>query len=134
MKTTFRIEIEIENEIGDVKITTRAYDIIFTEYNNLFNPAKILDSYKVAMKHAGDFKMITMYVCSNPELYFNDKKFYREIRFVKDSTGVITISTCKNNRFEVWNPATKKDIVTNLIELTEIGNREYITVLKQNAV
>lgn len=129
------IEIEIENEmIGGMVGSFVIRDVLFTEYDGLFDSEQIIDKYKTAMKRLTGFTMMTATLTLRNDGDYGYNKAQDVVSSFRYTNRYDEVKYSKwfNNRYENWFLADKKDMTDKLKDMIALANRTYIQALKQN--
>ena len=131
MNKVIKISVTIDNDYNaGMKSTFTVSDMIFTEYSNLLGCESITENLSLALKQSKGFTMLTIDVYSydsNNYSFTND--IILGIRYLS-KYGEITKANLKNNRYENWFDATKKDIFLDLKNAVQTVNNKYIEFIK----
>ena len=131
MNKVIKISVTIDNDYNvGMRSTFTISDMIFTDYSHLLSCEAITENLTLALKQSKGFTMLTIDVYSYDS---NDYSFKNDmilgIRYLC-KYGEITKANFKNNRYENWFDATKKDIFLDLKNSVSKVNDKYIEFLK----
>lgn len=141
MKKILKIEVEIEGKSQqNLRGKFEAYQMIFTDYETLFDYDAIAAAVKKAMLKLGGFEMLTMQltVQNENEYPITVKNIKRSHRYVtrghieadKYVDGIEKADMTADGSYQVWNVKDKKDIFESLRYMVDQGNRTFIELLK----
>ena len=134
MNKIIKIEIEIENEfqIG-FRGTMNVNDMIFTEYSSLLNYDHLADCYKKAIKKLEGFTMvtITLSIYEQGKYRAADMDIFKSFRYTQ-KFGEVQKSNFNGYCYNNFVDDSIKNILPNIKEMVEKGNREFIELLKSN--
>ena len=125
MENMIKFKIEIEKEFStDLTCTFYVKDILFKEYNRMFNKEDILLNYKKAIKKSEGFRMLTI------DLY-KDGQTINSYRFI-NNYGQITGCKLNFNKYDNFEEKDSKDILKEISNILEYGNNEYLKMIREN--
>jgi hypothetical protein len=132
MNKIIKIEISIENEFQTgFKAEMTINDTIFTDYEHLLSYEHIEDCYKKAMRKLESFTMLTATL-----LTYNDgvwrlaeQEIVSSFRYT-NRFGEVKRSRLNGNSYDLWQDDSVKNILKDIKEMVNIGNRKYIELIK----
>jgi hypothetical protein len=132
MKKTIKIEILIEQEFQTgFRAEFTISDMIFTEYSHLLSYEHIEDCYKKAMKKTNGFTMLTATLFIHDSNIFYPLPIHKSFRYV-NRYGEVKKSLFNGNSYDNWQDESAKNILSDIKELVNLGNREFIELIKSN--
>lgn len=130
---TIKLEIEIEKEFqtglyGKMEIR----EMIFTEFSNLLNFEAILNNYKLALKKLDGFTMLTatLMVYNSNSWTIHDQEILASFRYLNRYQEVKK-SRLNGNCYNDFQENNIKNILPDIKEMLEKGNRKFIDLLKE---
>jgi len=130
---TIKLEIEIEKEFqtglrGKMEIS----EMIFTEYSHLLDFEAILNNYKFALKKLDGFTMLTatLMVYNSNSWTIHDQEILSSFRYL-NRYHEVKKSRLNGNSYNDFQENNLKNILPDLKEMTEKGNRKFIDLLKE---
>jgi hypothetical protein len=134
MKKIIKIEIEIEKQFNiNLKAEFKISEMLFTEYDNLFDYDSIKENYKKVLKKLEGFNMITatLFVYNDGEWRMGYDNIKSSFRYVNRS-GEIKKSKWYGNGYLDFADAMEKNVLSDIKEMVEAGNKTYIELIKSN--
>lgn len=134
MNKIIKIEIEIENEFQTgFRGTMNVNDMIFTEYSTLLNYDHLADCYKKAIKKLEGFSMLTITLLSYEQGMYrlSDINTIKSLRYTQ-KYGEVKRSNFNGCSYNNFVDDSIKNILPNIKEMVERGNKEFIELLKSN--
>ena len=130
---TIKIEIEIEREFqtglfGKMEIR----EMIFTDYSHLLDFETILNNYKFALKKLDGFTMLTatLMVYNSNSWTSHDQEIISSFRYV-NKYNEVKKSRLNGNCYNDFQENSLKNILPDIKEMVEKGNRKFIDLLKE---
>ena len=130
---TIKIEIEIEREFqtglfGKMEIR----EMIFTDYSHLLDFETILNNYKFALKKLDGFTMLTatLMVYNSNSWTSHDQEIISSFRYV-NKYNEVKKSRLNGNCYNDFQENSLKNILPDIKEMVEKGNKKYIELLKE---
>jgi hypothetical protein len=123
-----------------LQISVHIVDMLFTEYNNLFDVKHIVEKVKLGLKRLDKkFDMLTITLtCGNEhDCYPPVVESYRFLQ----TDGVIKYSRLRNNKYgsetspvadKGWIEAIQNPVLARVAELAELGNTTFINALRES--
>lgn len=130
MNKTIKIEISIKNEFqtgfrAEMIIT----DMVFTEYSNLLNYDHLADCYKKAMRKLESFTMLTATLLIYDRWSIDNHHIVSSFRYT-NKYGETKKSIFNGNSYNNFVDESAKNILKDIKQMVETGNREYIELIK----
>jgi len=132
-RKTIKIEIEIEKEFqtglfGKMEIR----EMIFTDYSHLLDFDTILNNYKFALKKLDGFTMLTatLMVYNSDSWTIHNQEILSSFRYLNKYQEVKK-SRLNGNCYNDFQENNLKNILPDLKEMVEKGNRKFIDLLKE---
>lgn len=132
MKKTIKIEIVIENEFQTgFKAEMTINDIIFTDYEHLLSYEHIEDCYKKAMRKLESFTMLTatLLIYDSGAWGSTEQDIVSSFRYT-NRYGEVKKSMLNGDSYDLWQDDSSKNILKDIKEMVNIGNRKYIELIK----
>jgi len=130
---TIKLEIEIEKEFqtglyGKMEVR----EMIFTDYSHLLDFDTILNNYKFALKKLDGFTMLTatLMVYDSNSWTSQDQEIISSFRYI-NKYNEVKKSRLNGNSYNDFQENNLKNILPDLKEMTEKGNRQFIDLLKE---
>ena len=132
MNKVIKIKIEVENESqrGNYQTHFTLTEMLFTDYNNLFNSEAMMQNFKDMMKHSKGFTMLTATLFKYKEGYSQQEDTVSSFRFCK-KYDELTCSNLKGNKFDNWFTTNEKLIASKVMDMINAGNTLFIETLKE---
>lgn len=127
-----RINLEIENKpsFGNISSKYEVYQLLFTDYNNLFDFTQFNEDLKTCLKQIkNNWTMLTIDLCKGDYPY----TLVSSVCFLKED-GLLTLSHLIGNRFEHWNEVNSNEFKAISLQLqckVDEGNKLFMDTLRE---
>ena len=132
MNKTIKIEISIENEFQTgFRAEMTISDTIFTDYEHLLSFEHIEDCYKKAMRKLESFTMLTatLLIYDSGVWSLNNQHIVSSFRYT-NKYGETKKSIFDGNSYNNFVDESAKNILKDIKQMVETGNRKYIELIK----
>ena len=130
---TISVNIQIESEITiGLRAEFSISDVIFTEYDRLLNYEEIRDNIRLAIKKAGNYKMLTatLGIRNANEYGYNANNIESSFRII-NRYDEVTMSRWNGDSYNNFQPFNAKEMMSLVKDLVDRGNKKYIEFIKQ---
>ena len=123
MRKIFEIKVEIDGSFAntDIKSSFVTSQMLFTDFNNLFDYETLKNNTATCLKKCGKFNMLTVTLMVRNENVYS-QEVLSSFRFVDRYAGEIAFSRWNGYSYNDFQPSELKKLNGLLKDLTNKGN------------